>query len=60
MVVGLVWGVATGFWELYKVTVRLNRWDQAEQGKDGRPKDAGPEADGPGKDRTGGDRGPDR
>ncbi len=60
MVVGLVWGVATGFWELYKVTVRLNRWDQAEQGKDGRPKGDGPEEDGPGKDRTGGDRGPDR
>jgi hypothetical protein len=27
MAVGLVWGVATGFWELYKVTVRLNRMD---------------------------------
>lgn len=27
MLVGLVWGIATGFWELYKVTVRLNRMD---------------------------------
>ena len=30
--VGLVWGVATGFWELYKVTVRLNRMDDAGKG----------------------------
>ncbi|MDR3671701.1 MAG: AtpZ/AtpI family protein [Holophaga sp.] len=27
MGVGLVWGAASGFWELYKVTVRLNRMD---------------------------------
>jgi hypothetical protein len=27
MAIGLVWGVATGFWELYKTTVRLNRMD---------------------------------
>jgi hypothetical protein len=27
--VGLVWGAATGFWELYKVTMRLNRMDDA-------------------------------
>ena len=34
--VGLVWGVATGFWELYKVTVRLNRMDDdGKGGKDG-------------------------
>lgn len=32
MAVGLVWGVATGFWELYKVTIRLNRMD--DPGKD--------------------------
>lgn len=40
MAVGLIWGVATGFWELYKVTVRLDRYDKAEGGKDaeaGRP-----------------------
>lgn len=38
MGVGLVWGVATGFWELYKTTVRLDRYDEAErrerEGKD--------------------------
>ena len=30
MGVGLVWGVASGFWELYKVTLRLNRMDDAD------------------------------
>lgn len=25
--IGLIWGVATGFWELYKVTERMNRMD---------------------------------
>jgi len=44
MAVGLVWGVAAGFWELYKTTVRLERMDR----KDGPP--AGPE---PGPDGTG-------
>ena len=49
MAVGLVWGVASGFWELYKVTVRLNRMD--DSGKDqpaahGHKGDSGP--DGPG------------
>jgi F0F1-type ATP synthase assembly protein I len=29
--VGLVWGVATGFWELYKTTVRLDRFDEARK-----------------------------
>jgi hypothetical protein len=29
MWVGLVWGVATGFWELYKTTQRLDRYDEA-------------------------------
>jgi len=31
MWVGLAWGVATGFWELYKTTVRLDRYDEAEK-----------------------------
>ena len=34
MALGLVWGVATGFWELYKVTVRLNRFDESERRED--------------------------
>ena len=25
--VGLVWGIAAGFWELYKVTLRMNAMD---------------------------------
>lgn len=29
--VGLVWGIATGFWELYKVTTRMNRMDAAKK-----------------------------
>ena len=33
MAVGLVWGAATGFWELYKVTVRLNRLDSGADGE---------------------------
>ena len=28
--IGLIWGVATGFFELYRVTVRLNSLDQAD------------------------------
>ena len=53
--IGLVWGVATGFYELYKVTMRLNRkppqdgpgsadgLSAPEDGGDGRsaPKDGG-------------------
>ena len=35
MLVGLVWGVAAGFWELYKVTVRLNRMDGDGKGGSG-------------------------
>jgi len=31
MWVGLVWGVATGFWELYKTTQRLDRYDAASK-----------------------------
>ncbi|HLO67485.1 MAG TPA: AtpZ/AtpI family protein [Holophaga sp.] len=38
MGIGLVWGVATGFWELYKTTRRLDQYDEAErrerEGKD--------------------------
>jgi hypothetical protein len=59
MAVGLVWGVATGFWELYKTTVRLNRMDPggapAPEDDQGRDAEAGP-GDGHG----GGDRGPRR
>jgi hypothetical protein len=43
--VGLVWGAATGFWELYKVTVRLNRMDGDGKGGDGGGSGGG---DGPG------------
>lgn len=43
--VGLVWGVATGFYELYKVTLRLNRKDPPAGGADG-PGDAGGEGGG--------------
>lgn len=31
MWVGLAWGVATGFWELYKTTKRLDRYDEIEK-----------------------------
>ena len=55
LVVGLAWGVATGFWELYKVTVRLDRWDQEEHGKQDPPEDGRS-----GDDRPGGDHGPGR
>lgn len=41
MGIGLAWGVATGFWELYKTTVRLDRYDEARrrEDKDGEGKD---------------------
>jgi hypothetical protein len=42
MVVGLVWGVAAGFWELYKTTVRLERLDAEEAREDGRRPPSGP------------------
>lgn len=29
-IVGLFWGVATAFWELFKVTRRVVRWDEKE------------------------------
>ena len=31
MWIGLVWGIATAFWELYKTTQRLDRYDEAEK-----------------------------
>lgn len=31
MGLGLAWGVATGFWELYKTTKRLDAYDEAER-----------------------------
>ena len=31
MGIGLAWGVATGFWELYKTTKRLDKYDEAEK-----------------------------
>jgi hypothetical protein len=45
MLVGLVWGIATGFWELYKVTLRLNHMDD-RPGKGG---GGGGGEDGPGR-----------
>ena len=27
---GLVWGIAAAFWELYKTSQRLIRWDEAD------------------------------
>ena len=36
LALGLIWGAAAGFWELYKTTVRLNRLDAgAGERKDG-------------------------
>lgn len=43
ILVGLAWGMATGFWELYKVTVRLNRMED----RDPPPKDDAPGPHGP-------------
>ena len=40
--VGLVWGVATGFYELYKVTTKLDRMDQA-QSDGSKPPPEGPD-----------------
>lgn len=39
MWVGLVWGIATGFWELYKTTQRLDRYDEAEKKEKDEPHD---------------------
>lgn len=45
--VGLVWGIATGFWELYKVTTRMNRMDQARKDEESAKKEPkkGPDED---------------
>jgi F0F1-type ATP synthase assembly protein I len=32
--IGLTWGVATGFWELYKVTKKLDRMDEFTKKQD--------------------------
>ena len=40
---GLVWGAAAGFWELYKTTLRLNRMDEAAPHQDaGKDEDGKP------------------
>ena len=40
--IGLVYGVATGFWELYKTTKRLDRMDQASKDDSKDNRDEGP------------------
>jgi len=35
VLLGLFWGMAAGFWELYKTTLRLNRMDAPGQGPEG-------------------------
>jgi hypothetical protein len=37
--IGLAYGIATGFWELYKVTQKLDRLDQQNQKKQNPPED---------------------
>jgi hypothetical protein len=39
--IGLLWGIAAGFWELYKVTVRMNALDPPAQGDPPKPPKAG-------------------
>ncbi len=48
MAVGLVWGVAAGFWELYKTTVRLDRMDRQDQAESADPTGKGPDRPGGG------------
>ncbi|MBP1627845.1 MAG: putative F0F1-ATPase subunit Ca2+/Mg2+ transporter [Holophagaceae bacterium] len=38
ILVGLAWGVATGFWELYKVTKRMERMDKDNDSDDHKPR----------------------
>lgn len=38
--IGLIWGVAAGFWELYKVTLRANALDETKD-KPGNGKGSG-------------------
>jgi len=40
--IGLALGIATGFWELYKVTVRLDRLNPPPPPEDLPPKDEDP------------------
>jgi hypothetical protein len=43
--IGLAWGVGAGFWELYKTTIRLNRFDDPGPGPgDGKDGDGTPGA----------------
>jgi hypothetical protein len=44
--IGLVWGIATGFRELYKVNAKLNRLEEAQK-KDAPPPKDGPHDDAP-------------
>jgi hypothetical protein len=41
--IGLIWGIAAGFWELYKVTLRMNAMDAP-------PPEEGPQEPKPGDD----------
>jgi hypothetical protein len=45
ILIGLFWGVGAGFWELYKTTIRLNRYDGSGPGPgDGKDGDGTPGA----------------
>lgn len=46
--IGLLWGIATGFWELYKVTLRANRLDETGTGPDQGPGDGAGKGNGDG------------
>ena len=39
MLIGLLWGISAGFWELYKVTIRVNRAEGNGDGGEAPPKD---------------------
>jgi F0F1-type ATP synthase assembly protein I len=43
MAVGLIWGIGSGFWELIKTTLRLNRLDAPPKPKDDEKGGHGPE-----------------
>ena len=57
MIVGLVWGVAAGFWELYKTTLRLQDLDreQPPAGQELKPQDPKPQGGQDSKSRGGED-----
>jgi len=42
--IGLGWGILTGFWELFKVAKKLDKYDAANSGDSGDKKD-GPDSD---------------